>query len=470
MRSTARATMQAVRQSALGGTLSGLALMFDHVLPVERLREISRSRRQRVYDQVTTFWVWLDQVLERNESCAQAVAKVQAMRQEAGLPRPSSNTAAYCTARTEMDDELLEQINAMVCQSMARRVGRDEQWNSMVLKAIDGSSVKLQDTGANQTEYPQPESQQPGCGFPVMAITGLLNLSHGGWEAFATAPWNRHDLFGALQLLEHFEPGDLVLADRAFNSYEFVALLLARGAHSLMRLHQARTKNLNWRKGRRIGRNQRIVEWKKPAFRANGLVSVEQWASLPETMSIRLVRTQIIDRSGKKVWLIVATTLLDNDAQNGQQLVDLYARRWEIELRLRDVKTTLAMEEFHVRTPAMARKTLSMVMIAYNLLKSLIQAAGQNNAIALDQLSFKGTLDTVQSYQERYRGRQRHHRVRRRILAELLDTVADKMIDFRPGRHEPRAVKRRPKPYQRLTKPRAQFREIPHKSRYRKSD
>ena len=469
MRRSAQATIHAARHAVLSSTLSGLALMFDGLLAVESMRSASRSRRQRVFDHVTTFWAWLDQILQRNESCAQAVTKVQAMGEEAGLSRCSSNTAAYCKARNAMPPEFLEEINAMVCGGMKRRVRGTERWNGLLLKAIDGSSVKLLDTAANQDAYPQPTSQKPGCGFPVMGVTGVLNLSHGGWDAFATVPWQRHDLFGALQLLEHFEEGDLVLADRAFNSYELVALLLLRGAHSLMRLHQKRAKKLDWRKGRRLGRNQRIVEWKKPAYRANGLVSTEQWASLPDTMSIRLVRTNIVDRSGKKIRLIVATTLLDNDTYNGGQLVELYARRWEIELRLRDVKTTLAMEEFHIRTPATARKTLLMVMIAYNLLKSLIQAAGQDNAIALNELSFKGTLDSVLAYEPRYRGRQRHHRLRRQIFDQLLDTVADKILDIRPFRHEPRAVKRRPKPYQLLTAPRAVFREIPHKARYRKS-
>jgi hypothetical protein len=110
-----------------------------------------------------------------------------------------------------------------------------------------------------------------------MGVTGVLNLSHGGRKCFATTPWNRHDLAGALQLLKHFGAGDLVLGDRAFNSCELVALLLLSGAHSLMRLHQKRARKLDWRKGRRIGRQQRIVGWQKPRYRANGLLSPGQW-------------------------------------------------------------------------------------------------------------------------------------------------------------------------------------------------
>ncbi len=468
-RRPAQERMRAARDSLLGRTLSGLALMFEGVLGAEAMEGLSGTRRHRVYDQVTTFWAWLGQVLERNESCAQAVTKVQAGRVEAGLPLPSGNTAAYCTARAELPGGLLQQVEAMVRGAMEKRVGAAQRWKGLVPKAIDGSSVRLMDTPANQARYPQPPGQRPGCGFPVMGVTAVLNLTHGGWEAMATGPWKDHDLRGAMRLLGHFGPGDLVLADRAYNSFALMALLLQRGAHSLMRLNQQRAKKLDWSKGRRIGRRQRIFVWSKPRYEADGLLGLEQWAALPDSLVVRLIRTTIRDRTGRKTTLVVATTLLDEHTHGGMELLELYARRWEIELRLRDVKTTLGMEAFHVRTPEMAHKCLLMVRIAYNLLKWLVQAAAHGNAPAQREVSFKGTLDAVLAFEARYRGRQRHHRLRHRIHAQLIETVADKILDIRPGRHQPRAVKLRPKAYQLLTAPRSVFRETPRKSRYRKT-
>jgi len=228
---------------------------------------------------------------------------------------------------------------------------------------------------------------------------------------------------------------------------------------------------LDWRKEKRIGKHQRLVTWKKPRKqpRASSLTA-EQWEQLPETMTMRLIRRNFEDRSGCKRRLIVATTLLDTDRYDGLELIDLYARRWEIELKLRDIKTTLRMEEFRVRSPEMAYQTLLMVMIAYNLLKTLVQRAGQLSGQLLNELSFKGALDTVRAFCFRYRGRHRQHRQRRMIFAELLDTVADKLLDIRPFRREPRAVKLRPKPYQLLGDHRSRFREIPHRENYHKPD
>ena len=469
MKRSAQERMRAARQRLLEGVRSGLAMVFEHVLPAREMEAATRDGRRRQYDEVTVFWAWQGQIMERNESCAKAVATVRAMRAEAGLEVPSASTAAYCKARARLSGPFLGDVNAMVLAHMERRTAEQDKWHGLVLKALDGSSVRLDDTPENQAEFPQPSGQKPGCGFPVMGVVGVLNLSHGGWEGFATSPCGSHDLGGAMELLAHFGEGDLVLADRAFNSYELVALLLVRGAHSLMRLHQSRARALDWRKGTRIGKHQRVVVWRKPAWRAKSLVSRETWDMLPERLTIRLVRLRMQDRTGKLVRLVVATTLLDNGAHDGLELIDLYARRWEIELKLRDLKTTLRMEAFRVRTPQMARKTLAMLVIAHNLLKCLVQQAGHAHGVALGEMSFKGTLDTVLAWHHRYRGRQLHHVVRRRLHAELLDALADNILDIRPFRQEPRAVKLRPKPYQYLTKHRSVFREIPHKETYRKS-
>jgi hypothetical protein len=468
LRRSAQERIRALRRSAICASISELSLMFDWLLPAERLQAASKSRRRRHYDNVTTFWAWLSQVFDENESCMQAVAKVQAWRAEAGLPAPASDTSSYCVARRSLEDGFLDGANDMILGRMAPAVGGEERWHGMVLKALDGSSVRLMDTPENQLAYPQPEGQKPGCGFPVMAVAGVLNLSHGGWEGFATMRHSDHELSAAAELLDHFQEGDLVLADRAFNSYELVAQLLERGAHSLMRLHQARAGSLDWSKGERVGKHQRIVTWRKPARPPGSRLSKRQWKELPGTLRIRLVRMYIEDRSGARKRLIVATTLVDNERIDGMELFELYARRWEIEVRLRDVKTTLRMEEFRVRSPEMAHKTLRMVMIAYNLLRALMQRAARSNDTAPCELSFKGTLDTVRAFQFRYRGRQRHHHFRSLILEQLLASIASKVLNIRPGRREPRAKKLRPKSYQLLTSHRSKFREIPHRSNYRK--
>jgi hypothetical protein len=167
--------------------------------------------------------------------------------------------------------------------------------------------------------------------------------------------------------------------------------------------------------------------------------------------------------------LVVVTTLLDPEKHDGLELIDLYAKRWDIEVKIRDVKTTLGMEEFAGKSPAMAHKTLLMMMISYNLLRSLMQRSAAHAGKPLVEMSFKGTLDALNTMHPLFRGLGAQHRKRARLREELIEICSTKLLDIRPFRQEPRAIKRRPKPFQYLTAPRHIFREIHHKEQYRKA-
>ena len=456
------------RKQLAESSISTYALQFSHILTPHFLEEQSTSRRRRHFCNVTIFWAWVAQILEANASCAKAVSLVQAWCDDVDIPRPSSATGAYCTARQKMGIAFLRAIRDRVNAYLQARVRAEDKYEELVVKSIDGSSVQLADTPANQAEYPQPKGQKTGCGFPVMGIMGVLNHSHGGWERFATSTGTAHDAKVAHEVLDCFGEGDLACADRAFCTYELITKLLGQGAHSLMRLHQARHKVLDFRRGKKIGKNQRLVTWQKPRSQpATSQLSKEQWDALPAKQEIRLIRFPYVDRAGKKRNMVLATTLLDPERYDREDLATIYAHRWDIELRLRDVKTTLRMEKLEVKSPAMARKTLEITMIAYNLVRSTCQEAAQEAGEDLREMSFKGALDTLVSNTMRYRGRQKQSGKIKEIWRDIISIVGEKVVDARPGRQEPRAVKRRPKPFSFLTKPRAEFKEVPHRGSYR---
>jgi hypothetical protein len=302
-----------------------------------------------------------------------------------------------------------------------------------------------------------------------MGIVGMLNMSHGGWEGFTTGNWKLHDARAAQRLLGFVDRGDLILADRAFCTYELFARIQDRGGQCLMRLHQARHRKLDWRRGKKVSPFERLVIWHKPLKQSEtSELSEEEWRRIPETITVRYIKMGYEDRAGEKRMMVVVTTLLDSKKHDALELIDLYAKRWEIEVKFRDVKTTLGMEEFAVRTPAMAHKTLLMMMISYNLLRCLMQRSAEKANKTLAEMSFKGTLDTVNTTQFLFRGLGPFHRKRARLREEVVAICATKALDLRPFRQEPRAIKRRPKPFQYLTAPRHEFREIPHKENYRK--
>ena len=341
----------------------------------------------------------------------------------------------------------------------------------MTLKAIDGSSVTLMDTAENQARYPQHGASKEGCGFPIMGIVGLVNLSHGGWESIVCCESKRHDSRIAPGLLPQITSGDLLLADRGFCSYEFVARLTTeREAHTLIRLHQSRQRKLDWRRGKKVGPTERLVRWEKPRAQPPGsTLTKEQWAALPDGITLRYIKCSYTDRAGGKSTLVVVTDLLDPGQHGAEELLDLYLRRWEIEVKLRDVKTTLRMESLGVKTPEMAHKTIKMMMIAYNLMRGVMMGGAAEAGKPPHHMSFKGTLDVVTSSHEGFRATAGKPRSRRAPYRELIGCCAQRTLNIRPGRQEPRAVKRRPKSYQRLTKPRRIFREVPHReTHYRK--
>ena len=451
-------------------SISGYALVFESVLPPEFMERIDPTKRHRKFGHIPVFWAWLAQILEGNASCSKALGLIQSWYQASGLIAPTGGTSGYCMARVGLREEFLAQISKRITQTMAQRIRSVDRWHGLTLKAIDGSSVQLMDTGANQGVYPQPSSQNQGCGFPVMGIHGVVNLSHGGWEGFVSCDSRRHDARAATQLLAHVDEGDLLLADRAYCSYELIARITReRKAHVLMRLHQARHRKLDWRRGKKISPIERLVTWKKPKRRTGrSELTDAQWAALPEEITLRYIKLGYENRAGEKSVLVVVTDLLDAREYQAIELADLYARRWEIELKLRDVKTTLGMEFFAVRTPEMAHKTLRMMIIAYNLMRILMQQAAQDAGKPVAHMSFKATLDLVTSSHEGFRVLAHTPRKRRVRYDDLIALCATKILDIQPYRHEPRARKRRPKSYQLLTRPRHVFQENPHRETYRK--
>ncbi len=450
-------------------SISGYAVMFEEVLPAAWLSEIDPTCRQRSLGHIPVFWAWLAQVLEGNASCQKALGLIQAWYKASGLSVPAGNTSGYCQARLRLCGDFLEQISARVCRTLDMRASDTGLWQGLTLKAIDGTSVQLMDTPENQKEYPQPSTQKAGCGFPTMGVGVVVNLSHGGWEAMTTDVHSAHDAALAPSLLGHVGEGDLLLGDRAYCSYEIISTVLSNGGHALMRLHQARHKKLDWRKGKRIDENQRLVVWRKPVQPTRSTLSKEQWEALPEEIELRLIKVDYVDRRGRRTELVVVTTLVDHRRHCGAELSGLYARRWEVELRIRDIKTTLGMEFLTVKTPAMARRTMTMVMIAHNLLRVLMVEAATEAEKLPFEISFKSVLDLITSSHEGFRplvGRPRLCAERRRWLVEM---AATRLVLPRPGRREPRARKRRPKPYPLLTTNRSEYEEIPHRSKYRKA-
>jgi len=450
-------------------SISCLQNMFSFVLPIERVMGLSLSERCRLYPDYITFWAWAAQLLAGNKCCQRAVTLVQSWHQSNGTEPPGKGTKAYCNARMRIKDKFLDSLHGCILSFGRTRERAGRLWNGFRLKAIDATSVKLMDTKANQEKHPQPSGQKPGCGFPVMGVVAVLDLATGMFVKALPVQKKRHDAKGLYKLLRYFRRGDVVLADRAYCSYVLIALLLQRGAHCIMRLHQRRDAKKLWKQGKRLGKDSRLVSLGKPAKRSRCGVTKGQWRRLPGELQLRLVRIRAKGRDGKKKTMYVVASLLDHKTYPCQDICEAYAQRWKIEVKFRDIKTTLGLEMFNVKTPAMAYKTLKVLVISYNLVKALQLEAIYNSDIRIDEISLKGTVDVIMEYRFEYRGLGNRPRLLKEAHLRLLDHVSDCLFIIRPGRSEPRAIKARPKPHQYLTEDRSVFKEIMHRSKYRKA-
>jgi len=446
-------------------SLLSLDRLFHPFLPPALLAQADEgpNSRQRVFSVRRTFFGFLYQVLNPDCPCREVVRQIQALFALHQDGNVDEGTSAYCQARRRLPWDMLPRLR---CAAAAQAEKARRLWHGFCVKVVDGTTTSLPDTPKNQRAYPQPGSQKPGCGFPLLKLVGVFSLSTGALLDYARGDKHQPEL-GLLRRLMHlFKPGDLVLADRGFSTYTLLALLLRRGVHCLFRLHQSRPADL--RKGKRLGKKDRLFTWDKPLQRPRYLPKC-LWKTISNKLSVRVLRFSLQVPGFRVQSVTLVTTLLDPKEYPAEELARLYAERWRIELWFRDIKTSMGMEVLRCKSPKMVHKELEMFFIAYNLIRCLMAEASTRYDMGIGWLSFKGTVDSVRQFATVI-AQARSRKKQKQLLDKLLEVIARDRLPERFGRYEPRAVKRRPKPFPLLNRPRKQFKEIPHRNRYWKTN
>jgi hypothetical protein len=422
---------------------------------------IARSREtiracwlDRIYSPLVTLWVFLGQVLSADQSCRAAVARLITHRLARGQEPCSAETGAYCQARKRLPEAFFADVARRVGRTLDAGVDAHWLWKSRRVYVSDGSSVSMPDTAENQTAYPQPVCQKPGLGFPLARIAAVFSLACGAVRDLRICRYagKGQSELGMLRLLwDVFQPGDVMRADRWMCSWTEMVRLKRRGVDSVCRLTSHR--RADFRRGRRLGKDDHIVEWLKPARPRS--IDKATYDALPASLMIRECRVRIAQPGFRVRSLVVATTLRDAEEFTRDDLARLFRARWNAELDLRSLKQTLQMDVLRCKTPELVRKELWTHILADNLIRTIAAQAATRHGIEPRTISFKGVVQTLEAFRPviAMLG-EGDAACRKRLYAHRLDAIATHRVADRPDRSEPRRRKRRPTPYDRLMKPR----------------
>jgi hypothetical protein len=451
-------------QAAHAESLSQLRAAFGSMVPDALLaREKSGAgSRQRVFSPLVTFWAFLAQVLSPNSACREALRKVQAWWSLQHGIEVSADTSGYCQARSRLPEKTLHHIHVHLAERMEANVTQDQLWFGRSVKIVDGTNLSMPDTPENQEAYPQPSSQKEGCGFPMMKLVALFSLASGALLHFARGSLRFHESQLFRTLWNCLSPGDVLLTDRGFCSYLAITSLSQKGVDSVMRLHQGRP--VDFRRGKHLGHDDLLVQWTKPATCPKHCTP-EEFAALPPKLTLRQIRLHTAFKGYRTKTVVLVTTLLDPEAYPADAIRALYFERWSVELHFREIKIVMALDVLRCASPAMIEKELIVHLIAYNLIRSLMQHAALRHRVDLRRVSFKGTLDTLRQFANVVDAANGKPRKQAALLDQMLKILAEDLVPYRPNRSEPRAKKRRPKNYQVLNKPRHKMGNLPHRNR-----
>ena len=390
-------------------------LLPDQVL-LQLLRSLGVVWRQRRLTPLTTLRLFVLQVLFGNTS-------ITHLRQLSGL---DFAPASYCEARQRLN---LRWICRLIQWTVgqATRLGPGMRELGPRVLVVDCSSFSMSDTPPLREHFglPRAGGAKRGVSYPVAKFMALLDLASGCFTRLIPGPLYRHKASGVIRLHRHLRDGDILLGDRAFCSFVHVALLSMRGVFACFRLHQVRH---SVRRG--------LECWSKPP-RPPKWMTEEQFDRLPGSIQVRIVRYTTGRKGYRTRQVAIATTLLDEQAWPDAAIAELYGHRWTIETCFDHLKTTLRMNVLKCQSLGGIQRELLVYLLVYNLIRLAMLASAAAQGRAADRISF---VDAMRYLAARLAGL--------RGIARLL------CVPHRPGRRQPRAIRRRLKEYDLLVEPR----------------
>ncbi|MCK9372669.1 MAG: IS4 family transposase [Sulfuricurvum sp.] len=403
---------------------------------IETIQEELPNYRSRLYTPMQTLCMFISQALNSDRSCQNVVNEM------ALTTHQSVATGGYCKARQRLSETMVSKLTKAVAKRNEQRVKIRWRWQERTVYLVDGTTLTMPDTSANQESYPQTSALPKGLGFPICRVVGVISLSTGSLMDACVSPYHGK---GASEqtllrnMLGVFKRGDVVLADAFYSTYFLIEHMIAHGIDIVFVQHGARSRTTDFTSGTVMGENDHLITLKKPKLKPEWMTQNE-YDSAPNKLTIRELK------AGGKTLI---TTMLCPKKHPLKALGALYKQRWQIEVDLRNIKSTLGLKSLSCKTPQMAIKELWIYFLAYNLIRSIMLASAHQCSLLPREISFKHTLQLLSAFRNNCKI----------TTKQLLRRIGEKYIGNRAGRVEPRAIKRRRNDYPLLMKLRDVARE-----------
>ncbi|MDH5263098.1 MAG: IS4 family transposase [Gammaproteobacteria bacterium] len=446
--------------------LSGEGLPFADILSAERIERIFAKHgcqfgRHGIYTAALVVWSFLSQVLRdgKEASCQAAVARVVSHCQQQGLNPPTEDTGDYCRARLKLSEEALRELSCEVTQELEQAADPSWLWKGQHhAKLIDGFTFTMPDTPENQAEYPHPKSQKPGVGLPIARAVAIVSLATACVTDLAIGPYQGKETGETAllrSLLGSLAAGDIAVMDRYYCSFMMIALLLRQGTHTCARKHQRR--HSDFRRGQRLGKYDHLIVWTRPQRPA--WMDEETYAQIPETLVLREIRYNIVEPGRRTQTIDVITTLIDAGEYTKEDIAELYGFRWNSELDIRSIKSSLNLGHVRCKSPEMVHREVWTTILGYNLIRTTAAGAALLHDKQPRQISFTSTCQYVLASWMQLSGGLVDASSLEEYLLLMLKQIAACEVANRPGRLEPRVLKRRRHGYKLMPKSRAELRK-----------
>jgi len=407
------------------------------------------DHRKRIFTKENTFFVFLQQVWSSDGSCQEALHRLREQADSQQMKTmPSAQPSAYVQARKRLDLEELRDVfyhGAGAIELEGETLHEERPWI-----VVDGTGLSMPDTKENQKIWPQSSEQKPGLGFPNAKVVASLSLHTGAVLDAEIGNQHDHEITLFRRLSDSFQKDDIVIGDRGFDSWHDVAALKERGVDTLLRSHARRKRIKPSEALKKLGKGDLLIRSPRPVQRPDHM-SLEQWHKLPRSILLRQISFTVEHPGYRPEHITVTTTLTDETDYPLEKIKTMYLRRWQIEVSLRDLKSTMGMEILRCKSPEMILKEIWMNLIGYNALCFLQVKAALREGVNRFRLSFKGSLEVMRSWVERFRNPKESPR---KLLEKLFTHMTAHLLPIRPGRIEPRVKKRRHRKVRLMTKPR----------------